>query len=148
DGFKAKPVGAGPYRFVSQRPGVEIVLEANSSYWRHMPYVRKLTLKSVPDSTTRLAMLRSGETDYALFLDGPEAQTLKGDARYKLADPPHASLFWIESPEGWDPKSRWAKKRPRRAPNYALDRKPINEAACLVFCPPAGVIVPRVMDFA
>ena len=81
DGFKQKPIGAGPYRFASQRPGIEIVLEANPSYWRHAPYVRKLTMKSVPDSTTRLAMLRSGETDYALFLDGPEAQTLKGDAR-------------------------------------------------------------------
>ena len=32
--------------------------------------------------------------------------------------------------------------------NYALDRKGINEAACLGFCPPAGVIVPRVMEFA
>src|SRR5207302_6891654 len=34
------------------------------------------------------------------------------------------------------------------AVNYALDRQRINEAACLGFCPPAGVIVPRVMDFA
>jgi peptide/nickel transport system substrate-binding protein len=148
DGFKAKPVGAGPYRFVSQRAGLEIVLEANPSYWRHTPYVRKLTLKSVPDSTTRLAMLRSGETDYALFLDGPEAQTLKGDARYKLVDTRHASIFWIEFAEQWDPKSPWADKRLRQAVNYALDRKSINEAACLGFCPPAGVIVPRVMDFA
>ena len=32
--------------------------------------------------------------------------------------------------------------------NYALDRKGINHAACLDFCPPAGVIVPRVMEFA
>ena len=32
--------------------------------------------------------------------------------------------------------------------NYALDRQAINEAACLGFCPPAGVIVPRVMDYA
>jgi peptide/nickel transport system substrate-binding protein len=148
DGFKAKPVGAGPYRFVSQRPGIEIVLEAYPSYWRHAPYIRKLTLKSVPDSTTRLAMLRSGETDYALFLDGPEAQTLKGDARYKLVDTRHASIFWIEFADQWDPKSPWADKRLRQAANYALDRKAINEAACLGFCPPAGVIVPRVMDFA
>jgi peptide/nickel transport system substrate-binding protein len=81
DGFKQRPVGAGPYKFLSQRPGVEIVLEANTAYWRHVPYVKKLTLKSVPDSTTRLAMLRSGETDYALFLDGPEAQTIKNDAK-------------------------------------------------------------------
>jgi peptide/nickel transport system substrate-binding protein len=32
--------------------------------------------------------------------------------------------------------------------NYALNRKAINEAACIGLCPPAGVIVPRVMDFA
>ena len=36
----------------------------------------------------------------------------------------------------------------RQAVNFALDRKATNEAACLGFCPPAGVIVPRVMDFA
>jgi peptide/nickel transport system substrate-binding protein len=148
DGFKQKPVGAGPYKFVSQRPGIEIVLEANPAYWRHAPHVKKLTLKSVPDSTTRLAMLRSGETDYALFLDGPEAQTLKDDARYKLLDTRHASIFWIEFAEQWDPKSPWNDKRLRQAVNYALDRKGTNEAACLGFCPPAGVIVPRVMDFA
>jgi len=84
DGFRQRPVGAGPYRFVSQRPGVDIVLEAFPGYWRHAPYVKRLTMKSVPDGTTRLAMLRSGETDLAYFLDGPEAQTLKGDSRYGL----------------------------------------------------------------
>jgi peptide/nickel transport system substrate-binding protein len=36
----------------------------------------------------------------------------------------------------------------RLAVNHAINRKAINEAACLGFCPPAGVIVPRVMDFA
>src|SRR5689334_4749195 len=84
DGFKQRPVGAGPYRFVSQRPGIDIVFEAFPAYWRHAPYVKRLTMKSVPDGTTRLAMLRSGETDLAYFLDGPEAQTLKGDPRYGL----------------------------------------------------------------
>ena len=56
-------------------------------------------------------------------------------------------MFWID-PEQWDPKSPWADKRVRLAVNYALDRQAINEASCLGFCPPAGVIVPRVMDFA
>jgi len=72
DGFKQRPVGAGPYQFVSQRPGVDVVLEAFPGYWRHAPYIKRLTLKSVPDGTTRLAMLRSGDTDLALFLDAVE----------------------------------------------------------------------------
>jgi len=148
DGFRAKPIGAGPYKFVSQRPGVDITLEAFTGYWRHAPYVKKLTLKSVPDSTTRLTMLKSGQTDYALFLDGPEGEAVKRDPRYQLVDTRHASIFWIEFPDQWDPKSPWHDKRLRQAVNFALDRKATNEAACLGFCPPAGVIVPRVMDFA
>ena len=78
DGFKQRPIGAGPYRFVSQRPGVDVVLEAFPGYWRHAPYVKKLTLKGVPDSTTRLTMLKSGETDFALFLDGTEGEAPLG----------------------------------------------------------------------
>jgi peptide/nickel transport system substrate-binding protein len=148
DGFRQRPVGAGPYKFVSQRPGVDVVLEAFPAYWRHAPYIKRVTMKGVPDSTTRLAMLKSGETDYALFLDGPEGEAVKRDPRMILVATRHASIFWIEFADQWDPKSPWSDKRLRLAVNYALDRKATNEAACLGFCPPAGVIVPRVMDFA
>src|SRR5215471_19974086 len=37
EGFKKAPVGAGPYRFVSFNPGVELVLEAFDGYWRKTP---------------------------------------------------------------------------------------------------------------
>jgi peptide/nickel transport system substrate-binding protein len=148
DGFRQRPVGAGPYKFVAQRPGVDVTLDAFPGYWRHAPYVKRITMKSVPDSTTRLAMLKSGETDYALFLDGPEALAVTRDPRLQLVATRHASIFWIEFADQWDPKSPWADRRLRLAVNYALDRQGTNEAACLGHCPPAGVFVPRVMDFA
>jgi peptide/nickel transport system substrate-binding protein len=65
-----------------------------------------------------------------------------------LVETRHASIFWLNFPDQWDPKSVWADKRVRLAVNHALDRAAINDAACLGFCPPAGVIVPRVMDYA
>jgi len=148
EAFRQRPVGAGPYRFVSQRPGVDLVVEAFPGYWRRVPHVKRVIMKSVPDSTTRLAMLKSGETDIACFLDGIEAEEVKRDPRMALVATRHASIFWIEFAEQWDAKSPWHDKRLRQAVNYALDRKAINDAACLGFCPPAGVIVPRVMDFA
>src|SRR5438445_8538430 len=37
DGFKKAPIGAGPYRFVSFTPGVEMVVEAFEGYWRRVP---------------------------------------------------------------------------------------------------------------
>jgi peptide/nickel transport system substrate-binding protein len=148
DAFKQRPIGAGPYKFVSQRAGIDIVLEADPGYWRHAPYIKRLTMKSVPDSTTRLAMLKKGETDIAYILDGTDAEAVQRDPRLQLVDTRHASIFWIEFADQWDPKSPWHDRRLRLAVNYALDRKGTNQAACLGFCPPAGVIVPRVMDFA
>src|SRR6478672_1663250 len=37
EGFKKAPVGAGPYKFVSFTPGLELIVEANEQYWRKKP---------------------------------------------------------------------------------------------------------------
>jgi peptide/nickel transport system substrate-binding protein len=148
DGFRRQPVGAGPYRFVSHTPGVEVVLEANPGYWRRVAGVKRLVMKSVPETTTRVAMLKKGEADIAFALDGEDAENVRRDPRLQLVPSKHASIFWIEFADQWDPKSPWHDKRVRQAVNYALDRQAINEASCLGFCPPTSVIVPRVMDFA
>ncbi len=148
EGFQRHPVGAGPYKFVSHKPGVELVLEAYAGYWRHVPHVKRLIMKSVREGTTRLAMLKKGEADIGVAFDGPEAEEVKRDPRLTLVATRHASIFWIEFADQWDPKSPWHDKRLRLAVNYALDRKAISEAACVDLCPPAGVIVPRVMDYA
>src|SRR5260370_939227 len=65
DGFKRAPVGAGPYKFVSFAPGIELVLDANETYWRKVPSVKRLVFRAVPDESTRLAMLKRGEADIA-----------------------------------------------------------------------------------
>src|SRR5215468_5479539 len=69
EGFRKHPIGAGPYRYVSQTPGVEVVLEAYSGYWRRVPSVKRLIMKSVVDGNTRVAMLKTGEADVAYALD-------------------------------------------------------------------------------
>src|SRR5262245_16376642 len=85
DGFKKHPVGLGPYKFVSSTPGVELVMEAYEGYWRKMPSVMRLVYKSVPEATTRLAMLKRGEVDLAYLLDAPMAEDIKRDPTLKLA---------------------------------------------------------------
>src|SRR4051794_5703625 len=65
DAFKLSPVGAGPYKFVSYKPGVELVLEAFDGYWRKKPSVQQLVMKVIPDEATRLAALKRGEIDIA-----------------------------------------------------------------------------------
>ncbi len=146
--FKKHPIGAGPYKFVANKPGIEVTLEAFPKYWRRVPAVKTLIMRSVPEATTRALMLRTGEADIAYALDGPDAEGLKKEPGIQIVATKHASIFWIVFAKQWDEKSPWHDKRLRLAANYALDRKGISEAACLSFCPPAGVIVPRVMEYA
>src|SRR5262245_63421982 len=47
DGFKKAPVGAGPYKFVSFRPGVELVVEAFAGYWRKTPSIKHIVMRSI-----------------------------------------------------------------------------------------------------
>src|SRR5713101_3986130 len=91
EGFRKHPIGAGPYKFVSHKPGVEVVLEANPDYWRHAPYVKRLVMKSVPEGTTRAAMLMTGEADIAYALDGPDAENVKRDSKLQIVASRHAS---------------------------------------------------------
>src|SRR3989441_2761845 len=76
DAFRKQPIGAGTYKFVSHTPGVEVVLEAYPGYWRRVQTVKRLIMKSVPEGSTRLAMLKKGEADMAFLLDGPDAENV------------------------------------------------------------------------
>jgi peptide/nickel transport system substrate-binding protein len=148
EGFLKHPIGLGPYKFVSHTAGVEVVLEAYEQYWRKVPNIKRLVIRGVPDISTRLALLKSQGADFVSALQGASAEEARRDPNLQVVDTRHPSIYWIEFADQWDPKSPWADKRLRLAVNYALDRQAISEAACLGFCPPAGVIVPRLMDYA
>jgi len=147
-GFAEHPIGAGPYKYDSSKPGVEVVFEAFDQYWRHPPYIKMIIMRSVPDGDTRALMVKTGEADIAIALQSVAAQGLMDDPKTKIVATKHASCMWIEFPDQYDEKSPWHDKRLRLAVAYAIDREGINKASCLGYCPPAGVIVPRVMPFA
>src|SRR5499433_183824 len=148
DGFKKNPVGLGPYKFVSHNPGIELVMEANQSYWRKVPSVKRLVYKVVPESTTRVAMLKRGEVDIAYLLEVPQAQELKRDPNIKLAFSGGIAIFFLDFLDQWDPKSPWADKRVRLAASYALDRQALSDAETLGASKPAGNFVPPTFEFA
>src|SRR5438034_2449891 len=131
EGFKKAPVGAGPYRFVSFNPGIELVVEAYEGFWRKTPAVKRLVFKSVPDEATRLAMLKRAEADVAYSIRGPNAEEVKRPAGLTLKATFPTFTEWIVFTEQWDPKSPWSDKRVRLAANLAIDRKAINEAEYL-----------------
>src|SRR2546425_8197919 len=149
ESFKRQPVGLGPYRFVRMTPGVELVLEANEQYWRKKPSIKRLVIKGVPDRTTRLAMLKTGEADIAYLMIGVEGETVRADPRLRLAQVIPSAAWWLDFPEQWGKaKSPWQDRRVRLAVNLAVDRQAVNQAERLGFSRLTRSIIPSVMDFA
>ena len=147
DGFKKAPVGAGPYRLVAFTPGIELILEAYEGYWRKVPAVKRLILKSVPDEATRLVMLKRGETDVAYGLRGPDAEEVRRTPGLTLKPLLPTVSQWLAFTEQWDPKSPWADKRLRLAVNLAIDRKGFSDAEYLGYGRPSPSIIPRDFEF-
>ena len=147
DGFKKAPIGAGPYKFVSFTPGVELVLEAFDQYWRKTPSVKRLVFKSIPEETTRLAALQRGEVDIVYSIRGELAEELRRTPGLTLKPVSPPAPFWIYFPDQWDPKSPWHDERVRRAASLAIDREGMNEAITLGYSKITGSIIPYSFEF-
>jgi peptide/nickel transport system substrate-binding protein len=149
DGFKKHPIGAGPYKFVSFNPGVELVMEAFEGYWRKVPNVKRLVYRSMPEETTRAAALKKGEVDIVYLLTGPVAEDIQRTPGFKLVAPKESpAVFWLDLPDQWDPKSPWHDRRVRQAASFALDRQALNQAETLGFSKPTGSLIPRALEFS
>jgi peptide/nickel transport system substrate-binding protein len=148
DGFKKAPVGAGPYKFVSFTPGVELVLEAFDQYWRKPPSVKRLVFKVIPDEATRLAALKRGEIDVAYSIRGELAAGVQQTPGLALKPAVVQAPFCLYFPDQWDAQSPWHEERVRRAASLAIDRKSINDALTLGYSLISGnPFVPNNFDF-
>ena len=147
DGFKKAPVGAGPYKLVSFKPGVELVVEAHEQFWRKRPNVKRLVFKSVPEESTRLAMLKRGEADVSFVFRGPLAEELRRTPGLTLKPTFLPVPFWLVFTEQWDPKSPWHDRRVRLAANLAIDRQAMNQAETMGFSKVTASIIPQSFEF-
>src|SRR5688572_9744962 len=68
-----EPIGTGPYKFVSWEAGSQVELVKNDTYWQPgKPYFQTAIFKIVPDGTTRVAGLSTG--DLTMIRDIPPDQ--------------------------------------------------------------------------
>jgi peptide/nickel transport system substrate-binding protein len=136
-----RPVGTGPFKFVSRAAGDHIMLEANRAYHGPGPYLDRLIFKYIPDLTVLFTQLKTGEIDVT-GLQGipvdlyPEAKTLKNidlwvnpSTSYETIAPNHLLPMFKD-------------KRMRQALYLAMDKKPMVEKIWLGLAPEAESYVP------
>jgi peptide/nickel transport system substrate-binding protein len=146
DGYLKAPIGAGPYRFVSFNPGVELVLEAFEPYWRKTPSVKRLVFRVIPEEATRLAALSRGEVDIVYSIRGELAEELRRTPGVTLKPVIIPAPFWLSFVDQWDEKSPWHDARVRKAASLAIDRDSINQALTLGFSKITGSLIPESFD--
>jgi peptide/nickel transport system substrate-binding protein len=146
-GFKKSPIGAGPYKFVSFTPGLELACEAFEGYWRKVPAIKRLVFKVIPDETTRLAALQRGEIDIAYSIRGELAEELTRTPGLRINAAIGSAPYWLYFPEQWDQNSPWHDQRVRQAVSLSIDRKTMNETLTLGQSHLTGSVFPENFDF-
>jgi peptide/nickel transport system substrate-binding protein len=145
DTLDRRPLGSGPFRFVSWRDGDRIELEANPDYWGGAPAIASLVFRIVPELSTQIVELRSGGLDLIYNLP-PDAFVglagVEGVTRWSLLGFRSSLLgFNLEHPKLSD-------VRVRRAIAHAIDRRSLVDAFLLGMAEPAVAPLPSTVRFA
>jgi len=85
--YATRPIGTGPFRFVSWQRNSRIVLEANPGYWKGVPKLAQVVFNIIPDNTTRAAAIESGDVDLIHSpLSPQDVGRLKGNSRLTVTE--------------------------------------------------------------
>jgi len=125
---------------------VELVLEANESYWRRARASRG-SCSSRSRRGHAAGDAQRGEADVVYLLQSALAEEARRTAGLTLRPTPIVSTHWLAFLDQWDPKSPWADRRVRLAANHAIDRQVMNEAITLGFSRITWSIIPQSFDF-
>lgn len=138
-------VGTGPFKYVSWQTGSEIVLEKNENYWNKDggPYVDKAVYKVIPEGTTRITGLKTGQLNIAVELPLDLIGKIEEMDNVRLDT---SDSYLIDGIEFNTQREPFNDPKVRQAMNYALDKeKIIKQIIKDAGIPAEGSTVPPVM---
>ncbi|MBI1848442.1 MAG: ABC transporter substrate-binding protein [Candidatus Rokubacteria bacterium] len=124
------PIGTGPYKFVRWAKDEEVVLEANTGYWRGAPRIKTVIIRPIPDDAVRVAALQNGEIDLAVNIPPHLGQIIANHPKLFLSTAPSIRtiqlMFYTHQMDAQHkPTGPYngptADKRVREAIAYAID---------------------------
>src|SRR6266481_5513286 len=142
DEITRKPIGTGPFKFVSAETDKEVILQRNDTYWGETPHLARVRFAVVPDATTQALELRKGSADLTINSPMPPdtVVTLERYPSLIVQHGPGTRLAYLAF-NLRDPILKDV--RVRQAIAYALDRRPMIEYLWRSQVQSARSILPR-----
>ena len=120
-GFAKEPAGTGPFKITRVVPGQYAELSRNENYWNkaRVPKLERMIVYPMPEATTRIAALRSGQVDW-IEVPTPDAIPSLRDAGFAISlwPYPHTYPYVLNCAPG----TVFSDVRVRQAMNFAIDR--------------------------
>ncbi len=134
------PVGTGPFKYAGWDRGEQIVMERNEDYWGDVPELEELTFKFVPEGSSRVIMLETGEVDAVMDIPLAEIERLEGEEGIEIVYETSVRTIYI----GFNLETELFKdnKELRQALNYAIDKQAICDAIFEGTYEPADAPIP------
>ncbi len=133
EGFARAPVGAGPYMIERLDTGTELVLRRFDRYWGGSTGYPRIVLRNIPDATTRIALLQSGQADVVGAVPPENVAPLQGNADIEVISRPALRTFGFAFNLN---RPFFKDLRVRQAFNDAVDRGPVIKAIFKGFATP------------
>jgi peptide/nickel transport system substrate-binding protein len=123
--FFLNPIGSGPFKLRSYTPGQSIVVEKNADYWGGAPTLDSITFLEIPEVSSRVTALTTGEIDVTWGLPPDQLSALESNADLTVELDPSLAFYYQ-----WFNSSRepFTDPRVRQALWHALDLQTINDA--------------------
>lgn len=116
------PAGTGPLKMESWERGVQMVLVKNEEYWGEEPTTDKLTVKAVSEDSSRVMMVKTGDTDISWGISPTLVSNLEGDDTVTVNTATGYRTIYIAINQTAGPL---ADPKVRAAINYAINKREI-----------------------
>lgn len=135
-----KPVGAGPWKFVSWADNASIVVTRNENYWREgRPYLDGIEFSIIPELATALRSVIAGENGMAFALPARLKPVIDRAKNLQVVTAPTLYCIQLYFNSAREPLNN---VKIRQAINFALDRQAFVKATMSGLGEPATMTLP------
>lgn len=139
-----KPCGTGPMKLKEWKVNNECILERFDDHWAGQPVTTSITLRVIPEPTSRTIALESGEVDMVIGINSIDIARVTANDKLKTMEVPGSSIVYIAPNQNREP---WDNKLVRQAIHYASDKESMIQVVYEGYALPGESPFPNIMPF-